>query len=345
MRRVLTALLLTASAASFAWGADLRQPPAPAELRQPPAPDDLSDPDLIDLDLDAIIAEREKLWSVSFNVGTSGRDLATTTTQGENIMTLKLAFDNLADEFEDATGINIRWQKDSFDGLSPVLELFSSVRYKFPESVVVPGIGGRLGVEALGGRTGSSTRVADSGFGAALSDEAWMLEGRALYYLPASLTFNNVRIFPGVEKREIYIGFGAGRAWAKHSIELFMPADNLSGIGNLYSFEADGQTNVYDIVLGVEEYVTPYISLNLQLGYQSLKQEELKYNDPQEVENATILINEGETATVWGPWFPEGLIPYAAIQSQLEYGWDRGDENIVVDFSGFTARAGIRYHF
>ncbi|MFH1278864.1 MAG: hypothetical protein ABIK65_10850 [Candidatus Eisenbacteria bacterium] len=336
MRRVLTVILLAAVAASLA---------AADDLRRPPAPDDLLDPDLIELDLDAIIAEQEKLWSVSFQIGTAQKDLATTETQAENIVTIKAAYDNLADEFEDATGISIRWQKDSFDPISPVFDLFGTVRYKLPESILLPGVGSRLGVELSGGRTGTATRFSELGFGASLSDEVYVLSGRALFYMPASLTFNDYRLFQGVEKREVYFGLGFGRAWANHAVEIYSPAASLSGIGEFYHFEADGSTNIFEVTLGLEEYFTPSLSVNFQVGYQSLKQDELKYADVQKVEDADILINEGEVATVWGPWFPEGSIPFIAIQSGLDYGWDTGTENIVVDFSGFNFKTGLRYHF
>lgn len=337
MRPVFSLILLAALTASLAGAAD--------DLRRPPAPDDLLDPDLIELDLGAIIAEQEKLWSISFQLGSGQQDLATTEQQGENIVTLKAAYDNLANEFEDATGINIRWQRDSFEPINPLFDLFGTVRYKLPESILLPGAESRLGVELSGGRTGTSTRFSELGFGASLADQAWILTGRVLFYLPPSLTFNDYRLFQGVDKREVYFGLGAGRAWANHAIEIYSPAATLSGIGEAYHFEANGSTGMFEIALGLEEYFTPSLSLNLQVGYRSLKQEELKYADVQKVEDADILINEGEIATVWGPWFPEGSIPFIAIQSGLDYGWDTGEENIVVDFSGFNFKTGLRYHF
>jgi len=319
--------------------------PSAADLRPPPAPDDLFDPDLIDLDLDAIIAEKEKLFSLSFSIGTSQSDLATTRAQAASITSIKSAYDSLAVAFEDVTGIDIRWTKDSFEGQKPVLDLFGSVRFKLPESITMPGVGGRLGLEIAGGRTGTSTRFSETGLGASITDEAWIFSGRALYYLPETFTGSGWVIFPGVEKREVYLGLGAGRAFAKHSIEMYTPDPNLSGIGEFSLFEATGSSNTFDLLAGAEEYFTPFLSLNVELGYQWLRQEELKYTDPERVADSDLLINEGEVATSWGPWFPEGMIPLVATAADLEYGYDRGEDPIVVDYSGFSLRAGLRYHF
>ncbi len=336
MARALSVLLLISMAASFAVAGD---------IRRPPSMDDLFDPDLIELDLDAIIAEQEKLWSFSFKLGSAQNDLATTEQQAENIATLKLAYDALAAEFENATGINIEWSQDSFESLRPVLDMYASVRYKLPERFVLPRVGGRLGVEMQGGRTGTSTNFYENGFGAAIADEAWLFGGRFLYFLPASLTASNRQIFRGVEKREIYFGVGAARAWVNHSVEVYMPDPNFQGIGDFYDFQATGNTTVYEFLVGVEEYFTPYLSLNLQVGYQSLKKGDLRYVNPQKVEDADILINEDEIATVWGPWFPEAMVPFVAVQQNLQYGWDRGEDSVVIDFTGFNFRLGLRYHY
>ncbi|MBM3321644.1 MAG: hypothetical protein FJY73_13360 [Candidatus Eisenbacteria bacterium] len=313
-------------------------------LRQPPAPDDLFDPDLIDLDLGAIIAEKEKLWSVTFGLGTSGQGLRTTEAQARNIVTIKEAFDNLADAFEEAVGIDIRWSKDSFEDMRPVLDIYGGGRLKLPSSVTLPGLGGRFGLELDGGRTGSATRFSEYGFGASIADEAWYLSGRALYYLPSALTLPGLYV-RGVEKREIYIAAGFGRAWAKHSVEIFSPDPVLQGIGDFYLYEATGSANTFDLSIGAEEYFTPFLSVSLRAGYRWLEKGSLKYTDVEEIRSSPLLINEGEIATVWGPWFPEGMVPIVAMAAGLEYGWDRGEEPIVVDFSGFLFRAGLRYHF
>ncbi len=334
MQRVSLVLAMIAAAASLSTADD---------LRRPPAPDDILDPDLIELDLTAIIAEEERLWSVAFGIGTSQQGLGTTETQARNIMTVKSGFDSLASAFEDATGINIRWTRDSFDELSPVLDLYLGARYKLPETIRLPVLGSRLGIEVNGLRTGSATRFSDHGFGSSIADEAYLLTGKALFYFPARLTLPGFRLFKGVEKREVYVGGGIGRAWSKHSVEIFSPDAQLQGIGDLYRYEATGSTNTFEMVFGAEEYFTTFLSVNLQIGYRWLEQDELKYTDPEKVENSAILINEGEVATVWGPWFPEGMLPILA--GGLDSGWDRGDENIVVDFSGFNFRGGLRYHF
>ena len=39
------------------------------------------------------------------------------------------------------------------------------------------------------------------------------------------------------------------------------------------------------------------------------------------------------------------MVPFIAVQQNLEYGWDRGEDLVVVDFTGFNFRAGLRYHF
>ncbi|MFH1680487.1 MAG: hypothetical protein ABIH26_07570 [Candidatus Eisenbacteria bacterium] len=314
------------------------------DLRRPPAPDDLFDPDLIELDLDAIVAEKEKLWSVTFGVGTSQQGLKTTEAQAANIITIKSAYDNLATEFENVTGLNIRWRNDSFEDLRPVFDVYAGARLKLPESIVVPGLGGRLGLEMEGGRTGSATRFSDYGFGASIADEAWFVSGKALYYLPSAFNFRGL-YFGGVEKREIYLAAGVGRAWAKHTVEIFMPDAGLQGIGDFFLYEATGSASTFDLSIGAEEYLMPFLSLSVQAGYRWMEKGDLKYDNLEEIEDSPILINEGEVATVWGPWFPEGMVQFVAHVAGLESGWDRGEEPIVVDFSGFLFRAGLRYHF
>jgi hypothetical protein len=336
MRNLFLAFAILAAASSLVFADD---------HRRPPAPDDLLDPGLIDLDLTAIVAEEERLWSVSFGVGSSQQGLATTETQAEHIMTMKAGFDSLANYFEDAAGITIRWRSDAFEDMRPVLDLQAAVRYKLPDKFTLPGVGARLGVELTGGRMGTATRFSDCGFAASLADEAWVLGGRALVYLPTSLTLTRFRPFKGVEKRDVYVGFGAGRAWARHSIEIYMPDDQLQGIGDFYHYQATGSGNTYEFMAGADEYFTPSLSLNLQVGYRWLEKGGLEYTDPEKIENSSILIDEGKVATVWGPWFPEGMIPFVAAAAGLNSGWDRGTEEIKVDFSGFVFRGGLRYHF
>jgi hypothetical protein len=335
MRRVFLVLAVIAAVATTSPAGD---------LRRPPAPDDLIDPDLIELDLSAIVAEKEKLWSVTFGFGTSQQGLETSEEQARNIMTVKAGYDTLAKYFEEATGINIRWSKDSFEDIRPVLDIHVGARYKLPEAIHLPFLGSRLGVEVNGLRTGTATRFSDHGFGAEIADEAYLLTGKALVYLPTRFTLERFRPFKGVERREVYFGGGMGRAWAKHTVEIFMPDEGLQGIGDPYRFEATGSTNTYEMVFGLEEYFTPFLSVNLQAGYRWLEKGDLKYTDPEKVANSLILINEREVATVWSPWYPEG-IPPVLIGETINWGWDRGVEPIVVDFSGLNFRGGLRYHF
>ena len=110
MRYVLMLFALLAVLPAWTYGQD---------LRQPPAPDDLFDPDLIELDLDAIVAEKEKLLSVSFTMGLSQKDLGTSEQQAVSIASIKSIFDALAAEFEAATGIDVSWRRDSFEEFSP----------------------------------------------------------------------------------------------------------------------------------------------------------------------------------------------------------------------------------
>lgn len=333
MRRVLMILAAIALSASLCWSGD---------LRMPPAPDDLFDVDLIELDLNAIVAEKEKLWSISFMLGSSQKDLATTELQAEGLISIITIFESLADDFEDATGIRMWWSNTEFDDMKPVLDMYSNIRFKLPESIQAPGIGGRLGFELAVGRTGTSKRFAAEGFSAGMTDEAWTVMGSALYYLPGDLS--RFLTFRGVERREIYFGIGAGNAWAAHSVDVYAPAWGLQGFGDSYHYKAAGSSLCSQFMVGGDEFFTPFLSLTYQLSYRLIKQEELKYTNVGEVEASPILIGEGEVATAWGEWFPD-FWPLFGDQGAIDFGYSRGDENVVIDFSGFSFQAGLRYHF
>ncbi|MBN1825640.1 MAG: hypothetical protein JW958_05175 [Candidatus Eisenbacteria bacterium] len=309
--------------------------------RHPPAPDDLFDPDLIELDLDAIIAEKEKLFSVAFYLGSSQKDLSTSETQARNIASVKTAYDALAIGFQDATGIDISWQNDAFEGVRPVLDFYGNFRYKLPESVRLPGLGGRIGLQASAGRTGTSDRFSEKGFGAAITDEAYQFTGDFLYYIPGDLS--RLKIIRGVERRELYVGFGMGYVWGRHIVEVFAPDLTLQGIGTNFTYEADGNAVMYQFLVGGDEYITPFLSISYQLSYRLVEVEDLKYNDVDEILDSPILIGEEETATTWDPWFPEDMWP--PLDGSIEFGWSVGEDPIKIDFSGVGFQIGLRYHF
>ena len=80
-------------------------------------------------------------------------------------------------------------------------------------------------------------------------------------------------------RRDVYLGVGAGIAWAEHQVELFFPPRDFSSISDPVVLEAkESKPNVI-FTLGGEEYYTPQFSFSWQVGYQFLKFDQLAYTD------------------------------------------------------------------
>lgn len=332
-KRIFLISILLTIGASVGWAAD----------RFPPAPDDLTDLDLIDLDLDAIVAEGENLWSFSFVAGYGQSDLGDSEQQAVSIASIEGMFEAVNAQIGDVADIG--WSDNGFSDLKTAFSWRASARHKFPEGVMLPGVGMRLGVELTAGRIGSSTRLGENGFGATLTDDAYSYSASALFYLPGNLTSFQIPYLGA--RRDIFISAGGGIARGRHAIELFVPPRDFSSIPPPILLEATQTNPTWQIGLGGEEYYTPYFSLSWQVGYQSMSFDELMYSDASiatfdDFENREpvaepLVIGYGDVATVWTPWFPEG---------NLLGSWGADPSNpIDIDFGGFNFAAGLRYHF
>ncbi len=319
--------------ATVAWSAD----------RFPPAPDDLFDPDLIDLDLGAIVAEGENLWSFSFTAGYGQSNLEDSEMQATSIASIQGMFEAVNAQIGQVADIG--WSGEGFSDLKMAFNWRATGRYKLPESIMVPGLGMRLGVEGTISRIGSSTRLGENGFGASLTDDAYIYSASALFYLPGAI--NTYRIPYLGARRDIFLSAGGGLSRGRHSVEIFVPPRDFMSIPPPILLDASQTNPTWQIGLGGEEYYTPYFSLSWQVGYQSVEFDELKYSDAsiatlaffenKEPVAEPIVIGYGDVATVWTPWFPEGNLLGA---------WGADPSNPVdIDFGGFSFSAGLRYHF
>ncbi len=319
--------------ASFAFGAN----------RFPPAPDDLMDPDLIDLDLDAIVAEGEPLWSFQFSAGLGQKNLSDTEKQAASIASIETMFNAVNAQIGEVADIG--WSGDGFSDLTVAFNWRAGARYKFPETVGFPLIGGRFAFEFAAGRVGSSMRLSERGFGATLTDQAYFGSGNMLFFLPREMTRGDFPILGS--KRDVFVSAGLGYARGIHQIELFIPPRDFSSIPPPTLLEASQWKPMWQISVGGEEFYTSFFSLSWQVGYQYMQFDRLEYNDAsiatlraaetKEPIAEPIVIGYTDVASVWTPFSPPEFI-YGS------YGADPSNPIDVV-FTGLTFSAGFRYHF
>ncbi len=316
--------------------------------RFPPAPDDLIDLDLIDLDLNAIIAEGENLWSFSFTAGYGESDLGDSRAKGAAIATLQGMFEAVNEQIGQVADIG--WSGDGFSDSKAAFNWMASGRYKLPEAIRFPSIGGHFGIEMNASRVGSSILLTENGFGSSITDEVYSIGGNGLYYFPKNMTSFDIPYIPDLpitgSRRDLFLSFGGGFARGKHITELFMPPRDFSSIPPPILLEAHETRPTWQVSLGGEEFYTPYLSFSWRAGYQNMEFDELKYSDGSlatlhEYESRTpaepIVLGYGEVATVWTPWFPADA---------LLGSWGANpDDPVNIDFTGFTFSAGLRYHF
>ncbi len=311
--------------------------------RFPPAPDDLFDPDLIELDLDAIVAEKEKLWSLSLTGGFNQSDLATTLRTTDAIASIEAMFQAVNEQFGSVQDLG--WSGNGFSDLTNAYAVSMSGRVKFPEAVVLPGLGSRMGLELTGSRIGSSTRMGENAFGAVITDQVLSLDLTALFYLPKE-TFQRRILFLG-SRRDLFFGLGGGLARGTHQMELFLPPRDFGSIPPPTLLSANQTAGSFHIKVGGEEYYTSFLSLSWVAGFQSLLLDQLEWNSSANSQFAAsdetgtpILTGWNQTggvATVWDDWFPATALTGSWVA--------RPGDPIEIDFSGFLFGAGLRYHF
>ncbi|NNE07531.1 MAG: hypothetical protein HKN20_03105 [Gemmatimonadetes bacterium] len=311
---------------------------APSVQAQAPSPDDLSISALDDIELilDHMVAESERLWSFSLQTGYGQQSSPTTKHKAESILSIKAVFEAVSETLGQI--FDIGWSDDGFSKLGPGFNVLASGRYKFPESVSIRGA--RLGLDFSGSRTGNSTRISENGFGATLTNETYQFHASGLVFLPGE--FNKVKLPLLGSRRDVFLSAGAGYASGSQVTELFIPPRDFGSINPPTILKASNGTGSFQFGIGGEEYYAPFFSLSWQVLYRSLKIDELKYDDASIASlspsgDLPIVEGEGEIATAWDPWFPE---------TSLQGSWvaDPSDP-IQIDFSGINFVLGVRYHF
>lgn len=305
---------------------------------QAPAPDDLSITALDDIELilDHMVAESERLWSFSMQTGYGQQSSSSTERKAEAILSIKEVFEAVSATLGQL--FDIDWSDDGFSTLGPGFNVLASARYKFPESVTVGGA--RLGLDLSGSRTGHSTRVAENGFGATLTNETYQFHASGLVFVPGE--FNKMKLPLLGSRRDVFVSAGAGYANGSQVTELFIPPRDFGSINPPTILKASNGTGSWQFGIGGEEYYAPFFSLSWQVLYRNLKISELKYDDASRASlepsgDLPIVEGEGEIATAWDPWFPA---------TSLQGSWvaDPSDP-IKIDFTGINFVLGVRYHF
>ncbi|MFH1279759.1 MAG: hypothetical protein ABIK65_15435 [Candidatus Eisenbacteria bacterium] len=299
---------------------------------------------------------REHVFSVAIMIGSGSRDFSTAEATADGIESIKTVFDEFADEFEDATGIMIRWSDEGFSEQKRAYEIGVDFRLNFPaeSTPIFLGRGTRLGFEAGFWRLRSSSlletegvelSLSEPGFGAVVSEKALGADGTFLVYLPRSLFDRDIPLLG--RRRDVYFGAGGGMARGRHGIEIFHPPFDFQGVGELLVVEADQWTRSFHAAIGGEEFFSQWISLSWEIGWSTLVFDNLKWTDAslaafaakEESGGAPISgwDETGGVATVWDDWTPPGEMLGSWVADP--------DRPIEIDLSGFNFRLGLRAHF
>ena len=308
------------------------------------------------------VGSAARRFSFAFYGATGRQSFANVEETAEGIYSIRASFDEFADAFEDATGINIRWSDEGFSDRKRAYKAGWDLRYHMVPFAYTPGAAGdefrmdlELGMWNLrcsGPFTGpgTETELSEPGFGAAVREKVRAFDCTVLWYFPRR--WSDVGIPLIGSRRDLYAGVGVDFAHGEHEIEIYAPDSGLQGAGSTLELEANQNTAGYHFVIGGEQYFSPWFSVNLELGWSSLVMDQLEWTDGS-LETLKTREDEGwlyvegwdstdGVATAWEDWTPTAPVEGSWVGGY----WSADPERpIEIDLSGFEFKAGLRVHF